>query len=226
MQRRSLRRAAAAATVAAVAVAGAAPASAQGLLRHGGFRKSPTESEVLASWPAAAKARGVAGWAAAVCEADQKGALSACRVLDETPAGEGFGAALLQLAPQFRARPHSTVCARFFNLMVIHAAWPPEDRMAKWRWNPRMERRGHYFPEQAEKDTVYGAAVLRCRVPSQGSLRDCRMLIERPEGHGFGEAALRMAHELSVVTQGPDEVDRPMYIQVPVNFTPNKTICY
>lgn len=35
-----------------------------------------------------------------------------------------------------------------------------------------------------------------------------------------------MAHELSVVTQGPDEVDRPMYIQVPVNFTPNKTICY
>jgi TonB family protein len=64
----------------------------------------PQPQEVL--FPARAKAAGLtSGEAMLTCRVQASGALEACQVARETPAGMGFGAAALKLAPSFVMKP-------------------------------------------------------------------------------------------------------------------------
>jgi len=67
--------------------------------------RRPTNQEVRAVYPAAARRDGRGGQATLSCEAGQGGALTACTVTAERPRGYGFGRAALQLAGKFRVRP-------------------------------------------------------------------------------------------------------------------------
>ena len=43
-----------------------------------------------------------------------------------------------------------------------------------------------------------GVAVMECVVGEDGRLNDCRIVSERPEGRGLGEATLALASELNM----------------------------
>lgn len=61
-------------------------------------------AQVFRAYPAVAKTLAIEGWGGLVCRADHLGLLSGCRVAAESPAGLGFGAAALTLAPHYRLK--------------------------------------------------------------------------------------------------------------------------
>ena len=56
-------------------------------------------------YPDRAQRMGVEGQAVLMCAVTGTGALHACDVSSETPAGEGFGAAALKMVPLFAISP-------------------------------------------------------------------------------------------------------------------------
>lgn len=80
------------------------PKPAHAVVRPGWVRR-PTAAELEQVYPpAAAKAR-LSGRAVIECQVALDGAARACRVVQETPVDQGFGAAALALAPVFRFTP-------------------------------------------------------------------------------------------------------------------------
>jgi hypothetical protein len=60
-------------------------------------------------------------------------------------------------------------------------------------WAPDMDFAllNRYFPKDALNARIEGTAWLSCYVPRFSLVRDCKLLAESPDGHGFGKAALR-----------------------------------
>lgn len=79
----------------------------------------PSGADIARAYPAGAAARSVSGRASMACSVQADGSLTACRVLRETPAGEGFGEATRSLAPRFRMSPPETPGAS----VTIPMAW-------------------------------------------------------------------------------------------------------
>ena len=71
------------------------------------WRQRPTGADVLRFYPKAASAKGVSGRAILDCDISTAGLLEHCRVADESPIGQGFGDAALQLSTIFRIEPTS-----------------------------------------------------------------------------------------------------------------------
>lgn len=63
-------------------------------------------AQSVSIWPAAAREAGVSGYVTLNCRVDIHGLAESCRVIFETPAGQGFGAAALALRPTFKLPPH------------------------------------------------------------------------------------------------------------------------
>ncbi len=66
--------------------------------------RSPSPSDVQRVYPATAKQNGLEGRGAVKCQVTSDGRLDACVIYSEAPAGQGFGAATMSLAPLFRLR--------------------------------------------------------------------------------------------------------------------------
>lgn len=49
-----------------------------------------------------------------------------------------------------------------------------------------------FYPWQAIEAQIEGQAKVSCRVGSQGEYTECKVSDEMPEGHGFGDAALKI----------------------------------
>lgn len=67
--------------------------------------KKPGALEFSRFYPESAMRRGVGGMATLNCTVAANGAITACSVLDETPAEEGFGKAAVKLSRFFRMSP-------------------------------------------------------------------------------------------------------------------------
>jgi protein TonB len=65
----------------------------------------PTREEIMNEYPRDALERGVSGRATVECEVVANGLLDHCRVLEEDPAGYGFGDAAVRLAFEHQVRP-------------------------------------------------------------------------------------------------------------------------
>jgi protein TonB len=65
----------------------------------------PTREEIMHEYPRDALERGVSGRATVECEVVANGLLDHCRVLEEDPAGYGFGDAAVRLAFEHHVRP-------------------------------------------------------------------------------------------------------------------------
>jgi protein TonB len=65
----------------------------------------PTREEIMAHYPPDALAQGVSGSALVECEVVSGGVLDHCRVVQETPAGQGFGEAAVQVAFEHHVQP-------------------------------------------------------------------------------------------------------------------------
>ena len=81
-------------------------ASASAALGAPHWIREASGEEMDAAFPARATSAGVtSGMAALDCQVTPEGALTRCRVNQESPAGMGFGEAALRVAPDFRLAP-------------------------------------------------------------------------------------------------------------------------
>jgi TonB family protein len=67
-----------------------------------------------------------------------------------------------------------------------------------WATKPSSEDIGRSYPLLANSLRLEGFTVLRCRVDPQGALKDCKATDERPDGLGFGAAALTMVDRFRI----------------------------
>lgn len=69
------------------------------------YSQAPGRREVIAIYPPHAWNHHLSGWATMNCAVDGDGRLKDCRIKSEDPAGQGFAAAALKLAPKYRVAP-------------------------------------------------------------------------------------------------------------------------
>ena len=163
---------------------------------------------VLAFYPAAARAAGVEGQAVIHCKRDEHLALTACTLVSEDPAGQGFGAAALAMAAKSPPNPRL--------LLKDAAAEPAADTTIRFTLRPPfvtpdVTRMAHIvksasivskptnaqvqaaYPPRALDNQIQGGAVIECVVTPSGKLAECHVYDEQPTGYGFGQAALDLA---------------------------------
>lgn len=162
----------------------------------------PTPAQVQAAYPASAKARGVAGAARLTCTQAPAGELRECRVLAQSPVGEGFGAAALALADRFRARPSA-----YSSRISFSVAFDQSPGAVDWVWltNPfpgstpaapqgKAGKRGKDKAPPAliapPPSPIAGRSRLRCQVAQGGELEACAVLESIPSDPEVARQAL------------------------------------
>lgn len=93
------------AEAAAVKPAAGPQTAAEPVIARPRWEGKPDGAVLERLYPAGAKQAGVSGRATVACVVTAAGAMSACEIVSEEPAGAGFGAATLALAPHFRMSP-------------------------------------------------------------------------------------------------------------------------
>lgn len=196
--------------------------------------RKPTADELAAVYPTKAMETAKSGRAVIHCQVTIEGFLERCQVVSESPADYGFGAAALQLAPQFRlspkirggrpvaggevsipllwdmsgARPGSLNDVGSRSLMLD----PP------WTVAPSFAQVQAAWPEDA-KGEASGQAALRCSVTTDGLLKACDVISEAPRGKGFGKAAKSLVRDFKINVRPEDfKVVRDLNIDVPFRF--------
>lgn len=206
-----------------LALAAAGPA--QAVLRWD-FKSRPTAAEVDAAWPKAAKARGLEGGATAVCLSDLDGKLTRCAVVAESPVGEGFGAALVSLAPSYQMGEMSPACAAAYNWVGISQTWTVKPRSPiSWRKRPNGAEFWRAYPEKALREKTWGSVLLQCQVEPSGDLSGCRAVFEAPADAGMGAGAVSMTPRFKINPAKEGELPVPGVVVIPVNFMPAPTSC-
>jgi TonB family protein len=167
------------------------------------WRQAPTYADVLAAYPAKAKAEKVGGVAALDCEIKKDGALGGCRTLKEAPKGYGFLDAAKKLAPKFvtpttdgkglsvaGSRAHVTIA---FAAAALDNPAPVIGR-PRWMAAPAINDLAAVVPAEAKKAKVYKArVVMTCRVVAEGKVEGCEVQSEEPVGLGYGRAAASLS---------------------------------
>lgn len=196
---------------------------------------SATTDPILAYYPPAALAARLAGVATLTCDGNEHGALTNCSLLNETPAGAGFGAAALALAAHSIEFPTLKVpeMSRFkheitFGFAPSPPMISPDVLTEPWSWpTADVEWMGLGFtdpgryPGGASVSHVTGYVLLLCALRARGWLADCQVIQETPSGYGFGQAALSLTHQMRLKLHGmtKDAPDRRTAL-FPIHFAP------
>jgi len=167
------------------------------------WRKAPTHAEVLAAYPAKARAEKVGGAAVLDCKIQPDGRIANCRTLKETPKGYGFLAAAKTLAPLFvtpiMANNGESIAGSRAHLTVTFAAAALETASPvigkpKWTAVPAINDLAAVIPAQARTAKVYKARVMMaCNVAAEGTVDGCAVKSEDPTGLGYGAAAMMLS---------------------------------
>ena len=206
-----------------------APASAQELsglgATHiygpavGDVARLPTDAEVMAAWPAAAKARGLEGSAVMRCVADMAGVLSGCQVMLER-SHAGFGQALLSLAPLYRLRYAPEGKREPQSPVMISATWPAPQTPVDWQVPPKPGDFATAATPGAWRSGGKGLAVMNCLAARLGALHDCEVIYQEPASKGFGAMALRFQGFLRLKPATVDGKPTPSGLDVIFAFRP------
>lgn len=90
----------------------------------------------------------------------------------------------------------------------------------EWMQKPSAEDFAHVYPAAAREAGREGRATIECGVAESGSLTNCRIVSEEPEGDGFGPAALAMAWQFKMKPK--TVAGQPVaggVVRIPVRFT-------
>jgi hypothetical protein len=153
----------------------------------------PSAAELMAAWPVKAAQKQTEGNAIARCKADAEGALSACELVAERPARAGFGEALLSLAPRYRLTPAPKGERPPDAPVLISASWPVPDVAPAWRVEPKAGDFATTASPAFWKLNQPGMALMNCLLGAAGTLYDCKVVFQYPQGVGLGQMALRFA---------------------------------
>jgi len=110
---------------------------------------------------------------------------------------------------------------------VVAAPAPPPPRATvitapDWSRKPDAEDMARYYPDRAQRMGVNGHATIKCTVTASGSLTNCQVVSEAPDGQEFGSAALKLSHLFKMRPMAKDGqavsggvVSIPLSFQVP-----------
>ncbi|HEY8572639.1 TonB family protein [Phenylobacterium sp.] len=187
--------------------------------------RGPTAADIARYYPEAAAKGGVEGRATLGCTIAANGLLEGCRVLEETPADQGFREAALRMSRLFKMRPTTRsgepVAGGQVRIPIRFVLPEPELSSSRFKETPSPYEGALAFPATAAANGISGRAVLRCRVNAVGRLADCSVKDETPAGYGFGKAALslRSKFRMRPVEKGADP-----WVDVPLNFDANRSL--
>ena len=200
-----------------------------------GVVTEPTSAQALALYPAAALAAGAGGKAVINCLRTAHLALRSCKLVSETPAGQGFGDAALKIAALSPDNPKIDLPDAekmpAIDIPVTFTAAPKPSIL------PDLSLMGHTlttptlvtgptnaqiqaaYPARALADNIDGVAVIDCLVTAAGALSGCQLYGENPSGYGFGAAALDLAADFALKPRLFDgEAMGGAEVRVPVRF--------
>ncbi|WAC58943.1 TonB family protein [Brevundimonas sp. SL130] len=83
------------------------PIRAVSVINNPTWASRPSEAQMTRAYPTRAADSGLSGAASLSCTVRIDGGLTACRVADETPRGQGFGRAAMSLTRDFRMNPRT-----------------------------------------------------------------------------------------------------------------------
>jgi len=161
----------------------------------------PTAAQVTAAYPKQALADRLPGRATLACDVAADGALAGCAVTAEDPPGQGFGPAALSLAAAMRLEPGHPATGERLNLPIRFTPPEPDAPPRPVRFARHIAEYDHigpagpFYPDQAQRARLDGAAVIACKVAAAGALTDCVKVAEAPVGQFFADAALAMARK-------------------------------
>ena len=190
-------------------------------------QKAPSFEDMIAAYPAAARAKGQGGAVMVDCAFTYEGRLSHCQTIEEKPIGGGFRKAALALTGQFqgptRLDDGSSIAGAHAQFHIVFA---PEilSRQTvvtpEWSALPTAAQFTGAFPDAAAKAGVLKARVaMACKVGPDGGLVGCAPVSEDPPGYGFGAATLPLAPLVRVKLWGSD--GRPVVggeVRVPIRY--------
>lgn len=96
---------------------------------------------------------------------------------------------------------------------------PPIITRPDWLERPTAAQFTRYYPDRAARRGVQGRAEIACRVTAGGRLEACAVASERPDGEGFGAAAVKMSRHFKMRPMTRDGV--PVAggtIRIPIRF--------
>jgi TonB family protein len=161
--------------------------------------RAPGRDDWAKVYPTHAAEAGISGAVKLKCAASATGSLQDCAVVQESPGGEGFGAAALALSAGMALKPtaqngqpiagRSLIVPVKFEPGLLHPGaiiGNPD-----WLKRPTNDELLNYWPSQARG--AAGKAAIACVVSNRGLLEKCQIERDDPPGHGFGGAALAMS---------------------------------
>jgi TonB family protein len=185
-------------------------------------------------YPAAARAAGIEGQATLHCGRNTHLKLQNCTLVSETPTGQGFGAAAMTMAAANVENPKITTTESqlvdpvdFVVKFMLHPPLIDPDITRPAHVNspaslvtrPTREQLQAAYPVRALSDQVDGGAFLDCVLTRDGALTTCKVLVERPEGYGFGQAALEVSKDFKIAPRQVDGDPIDSEVHLPVKFT-------
>jgi TonB family protein len=161
----------------------------------------PNGKELAAAYPPDALKHRVEGHSTMRCTVTAAGTLTNCVVTEETPAGQGFGAAELSISSKLRMQPQTADGRPVEGATVdVPVAWriddhptPPLLPSPHWVRTPNGDDFARVYPSAAMRRGIEGHTTMRCDVKADGTLTNCVVTEETPKGAGFGDAALKLA---------------------------------
>jgi TonB family protein len=178
----------------------------------------PSSDELRAALPAAVRDADLGGRAGMRCKLTAERKLAGCRLLAESPTGQGYGAALLSLASAYQMSPEAAKDRAADGEVAVVESWFGFDTPPSWKRMPSASALLGVWPTPALSRGLGGTALIDCVVNIQGVLTDCVTLSESPPGEHFGDAAIALTPQLLMNPALRHGQPTPSTATIPINF--------